>query len=141
MKEKIKLTFLRLFENPLLKYLIFKKISCMQWLFWVIYQKSGTSFWCTFSAWFFKENVLYLILFQRIKFECHTFFPFDDIKQNLLLSSYLDKWWRYKLFRFIFDHLLKQWPTGRKRGEEGNTKIWISRERKELSRWNKKHFS
>ena len=25
--------------------------------------------------------------------------------------------------------------------EDGNTKIWISRERKELFRWNKNHFS
>ena len=37
-KEKRKLPFLRLFDNPLLKYLTFKIISCMQWLFWVIYQ-------------------------------------------------------------------------------------------------------
>ena len=28
-----------------------------------------------------------------------------------------------------------------KRGEDGKTKIWISWERKELFRWNKKHFS
>ena len=27
-----------------------------------------------------------------------------------------------------------------KRGEDEYTKIWISRERKELFRWNKKHF-
>ena len=27
-----------------------------------------------------------------------------------------------------------------KRGEDGNTKIWISREWKELFSWNKKHF-
>ena len=27
-----------------------------------------------------------------------------------------------------------------KRGEDENTKIWISRERKELFRWNKKTF-
>ena len=27
-----------------------------------------------------------------------------------------------------------------KRGEDGNTKIWISQERKELYRWNKKIF-
>ena len=32
----------------------------------------------------------YLILYQWIKFECLTFFLSDDIKQNLLLSSYLD---------------------------------------------------
>ena len=27
-----------------------------------------------------------------------------------------------------------------KRGEDGNTKIWVSRDRKELFRWNKKYF-
>ena len=27
-----------------------------------------------------------------------------------------------------------------KKREDGNTKAWISQERKELSRWNKKHF-
>ena len=32
------LNFLRLFDNPLSKYLIFKIISRMKWLFWVIYQ-------------------------------------------------------------------------------------------------------
>ena len=42
---------------------------------------------------------------------------------------------------FILDQPLKQWLTGRKRGKDGNTEIWISRERKELFRWNKKHFS
>ena len=35
--------------------------------------------------------------------------------------------------RFILDQPLKQWLTGRKSGEDGNTKIWISWERKELS--------
>ena len=34
----------------------------------------------------------------------------------------------------------KQWLTGEKRGEDGNTKIWISQEWKELFRENK-HFS
>ena len=28
-----------------------------------------------------------------------------------------------------------------KREEEGNVKVWLSKERKELFRWNKKHFS
>ena len=45
-----------------------------------------------------------------------------------------------KTLRFIFHQPLKQWLTGRKRGEDGNTKIWISQERKELFRWNKKCF-
>ena len=42
--------------------------------------------------------------------------------------------------RFMLDQPLKQWLTGRNRGEDRNTKIWISRERKELFRRNKKHF-
>ena len=29
------------------------------------------------------------MLYQRTKFECHTFFTSQDIKQNVLLSSYL----------------------------------------------------
>ena len=37
-KEKRNLPFLRLFDNHLSKNLTFKIISCMEWLFWVIYQ-------------------------------------------------------------------------------------------------------
>ena len=36
------------------------------------------------------EDVPYLILYQWTKFQCHTLFPSQDIKQNVLLSSYLD---------------------------------------------------
>ena len=36
--------------------------------------------------------------------------------------------------RFMLDQPLKQWLTARKRGEDGNTKFSISRERKELFR-------
>ena len=107
-------------------------------LFSKIKKGSGTSFWCIFSAWFCHTNVLYLILYQLIKFQYHTFFPSQDIKHNVLLSSYLDSWWRHKL---TFKQTLTQGLTGRKRGEDGNTKIWISRERQGLFRWNKKHFS
>ena len=38
------------------------------------------------------------------------------------------------------DQPLKQLLTGEKRGEDENAKIWISRERKELFRWNEKTF-
>ena len=58
-------------------------------LFTKIKKRSGTTFWCTFSAWFFDKNVLYLILYQWIKCQCHIFFPSQDIKQNVLLGSYL----------------------------------------------------
>ena len=39
-KEKMKLTILRLFDSPVSKDLIFERISCIQWVFWVIYQIS-----------------------------------------------------------------------------------------------------
>ena len=39
---------------------------------------------------FFYKNVPYLILYQWTKFQCHTSFLFQFIKQNVLLSSYLD---------------------------------------------------
>ena len=44
----------------------------------------------------------------------HTFFPSQDIKQNALLSSYLDSWWSPLTLRFIFDEPLKQWLRGEK---------------------------
>ena len=80
----------------------------------------------------FPYKCFYLILYQRAKFQCHTSFPSQDIKQNVLLSL-LFRQLMSQSIRFILDQPLKQWLTGRKSGEDGNTKIWISWERKELS--------
>ena len=43
-----------------------------------------------FSAHFLHEISIkvFLILYQRTKFQCHTFFPSQYINQNVLLSSY-----------------------------------------------------
>ena len=122
-------TFLRLFDNPLLKYLNIKIISCMRGcfrLFTKIIKRSGTSFCCIFSAWFFYKIVLYLIFHLLTKFHSYTFFPSQDVKQNVLLTSYFDSWLHHKTLRFILGHPLKQWPTGRKGGKDRNTKKWIS---------------
>ena len=82
-------TFLWLFGNPLLKYLNFKRISRIQWLFWVIYQnlKRGLRLASGASSLhnFFHKNVPDLILYQLTKFHSHTIFPSQDIKQNVLL--------------------------------------------------------
>ena len=62
-------------------------------LFRKIKKGSEASFWCNrlaFGARFFRKDVPYLILYQWTKFQCHTFFLSHDIKQNMLLSSYLD---------------------------------------------------
>ena len=65
---------------------------------------------------------------------------FSRYQKNVFLSSYLDSWW-WQTLRFFLDQTLKQWLTAEKRAEDKNTKNWITREWKELSRWNKKPFS
>ena len=74
---------------------------------------SGTSLWCTFYAWFFHKNVPCLILYLWTKFQC-TFFPSQDIKQNVLLSCVIKFLFRQlttsETLRFIFDHSLKAMP-------------------------------
>ena len=142
--EKMKLLFLRLFDNPPWKYLTFKTIYWIQRLFWVFYQnykEVWTSFCYTFSAWFFYKNVFYLVLNLCTRLQCHTFFPSEDIKQNVLLSSLFRQLVMSWTWRFNFDYPLKQWTTGRKTGKGKNTKNWISREWNKLFGWYKKQFS
>ena len=80
-----------------------------------------------FFAWFFHKNVPYLTLYQWTKFQCHTFFHSQDIKPNVLFSSYLDSSWCHVISSwyswFIFDEALKQWLTERKK--EGKMEIKI----------------
>ena len=68
---------------------------------------------------------------------------FDNIKWFLSYSkNYNCKFikansWHRKLFHFH----LSFWIWEVRKGREQTRKIWISWDRKELSRWNKKHFS
>ena len=64
--------------------------------FTIIKKWSVTSFWCLFSAWFFHKNVPYSVHYLWTKFQCDTFFPSQEIKQNVLLSSYWDNWWWHR---------------------------------------------
>ena len=48
----------------------------------------GVTFGVHFLHEFFHKN---LKLYQWPKFQCHTLFLSQDSKQNMLLSSYLDK--------------------------------------------------
>ena len=66
-----------------------------------------------------KVLMSYLFSFSRYQIESVIKF----LPRQLITSCTL---------RFFFGHPLKQWPTRRKRGENGNTKIWIS--------WNEKSF-
>ena len=69
----------------------------------------------------------YLFSFSRYQTKCVI---------ELLFRQSMTSWNLW----FIFDHPLKQWPTGRKRRKDRNTKNWIPREQKELFRWNKSIF-
>ena len=89
-----------LFQNILFLKEFLACNSCFG-LFTKIKKGSDTSFWCTFSACFFHKNIPYLILCQWTKFQYHTFFASEDIKQNVLLSFYLGSSWRHKLQRHI----------------------------------------
>ena len=129
-----------LFQNILLLKEFIACNGCFG-LFTKIKRRCGTGFWCTFSAWFFHKNIFYLTLYQRAKFQCHASFPSQDIKKNCVIKFLFRQLMISQTIRFILDQPLKQWLTGRKRGEDGNTKIWISPERKELFRGNKKHLS
>ena len=70
----------------------------------------------------------HLISFSRYQTICVIKFLFRQVMTSQTL-------------RFFLNQPLKQWLTGKKRGEDENTKIQISQERKELFRSNKKHFS
>ena len=89
-------------------------------LFIKIKKGSGIIFWCTLSAWFFYKNVPYLIFYLWTKFQCHTFFPPEDIKQNLLLNSYLDTWWCHNLYDL---YLIILWSNGRQDEKEERMEI------------------
>ena len=48
----------------------------------------GLAFGAHFLHGFFHKSVSYLILYQWTKFQCHNLFLSQDIKHNVLLSSY-----------------------------------------------------
>ena len=69
----------------------------MQWVFYLSKSKGGLGL--AFDAhYLFNFSVkMYLILYQLIKFQWHTFFLSQDIKQKVLLRSHLDNGWRDQL--------------------------------------------
>ena len=108
-----------LFQNTLFLKEFLVCNGCFR-LFSKIKKGPGASFWYTFSVWSFHENVPYLILHQWTKVQCHTLFLFQDIKQNVLLCSYLDSWWCHEFKDFSWINLKDNGWQGKK---EGKTKI------------------
>ena len=102
-------------------------------------KRSGASFWCTFSAWFFLKNVPYSLSMDKVSMS--HLISFSRNKTKYVIKFLFRQLMTSETLRFLFDQPLKLWVTGDKRGKDENTKVWISWERKELFRWNKKHFS
>ena len=83
-------------------------------LFSKIKKKSGTSFSCKFSTWFSHKNVPYLILDQLTKFQYYSFSAFSRSQMNYVIKFSFRQLITPCTLRYIFDHPLKQWQTGRK---------------------------
>ena len=93
--------FSELFDNPFSKYLIFKNISNMQWLFWIIYQNQKgvrdqllVHIFCMTFPWkcsLFntlsteKASMSYLFSFSRYQTKCVRKFLFSMYQQLVVL--------------------------------------------------------
>ena len=104
--------------------------------FWKNKKRSGTSFPASFSeSFFFQKNSL--AMFYLTKFHCLVGFTSWDIGQYVNCNCLSTRLWRLNCeINLIF--LIKPFFL---HGQKIKTKSWISWERKELLRWNKKHFS
>ena len=60
----------------------------------------------------FSEKMFLIWHYLWRKFQCYTFFPSQDIKQNVLLGCYLDNWWCHKLKIYLQSSF------------KGATKLW-----------------
>ena len=52
------------------------------------------------------------MFYQLAKFQYQISITLEDIQEYVFLHFHLDTLWCYD-FKFIFDHLLLQWPTGK----------------------------
>ena len=75
----------------------------------------------------YKISMSHLISFSRYQAKYVIKFLFRQ-----LMTSYI--------LRLFLNQPLKEWLTLKKRVEDKNTKVWISREWREIFRWNKKRF-
>ena len=100
------------------------------------YQKqkgSGTSYHSLFTS---RNNFRKIPLFVI----CYLI-KFDDVKKFLsYYKNYICKFMQVNSWHKLFHFHLSFWIWKVWKGREKITKNWISRKRKELFRWNKKHF-
>ena len=117
------LTFEKVFDNPLSKYLILEIISCMQWLFWVVYDnKKGIwdqllmqiscmifplKYFLFNALSIIKDSMPYLFSFLRYQIKCVIKFLF---RQLMVLST----------FEIYLGSSSRAMADREKKGEDGN---------------------
>ena len=104
------------------------------------YQKqkvSGTSAQALCRSWNKFRKIPVLVIYYLTKVWWCNVKQFLSYSKNHICKFMQVNSWHHKLFHFHLSFWIwKLW-----RGREKITKIWISREPKELFRWNKIHFS
>ena len=126
-----------LFQNIFMSQEFLTCIGCFG-LFIKMNRGSGTTFWCTFSAYFFLKNFLILSSINWPSFNIRPFFLLK-ISNNEFLNSCLANRWRHKLW-LILDHLLGNGWQEEKNGKEIQKFEYLEME-KSFFKGNKKHFS
>ena len=125
----------------LLQNILFKKeflaCNCCFGLFSKIKKGSGAIFWCKFSAW----KCLVFNTLSMDKISMSHLISFSIYQTKCIIKFLFRQLMTAKSLRFLLNQPLRQWLTGKEKGEWEITKIWISWERKELFRLNKKHFA
>ena len=101
---------------------------------------SGTSFTMRIFCMVFSYKCSLFNILSIDEVPMLHIFSFWRYQAKCIVKSLFRQLMTSESVRFIVDHPLKQWPTGKKWGEDRKTKNWISREWKELFRWNKKPF-
>ena len=100
-------------------------------------KRSGTSPLDSFSAWLLKKSISLVIFYYLTKCHCLVVFTLRAIEQYMYCNCLLTRLWRHN-FEINFMFLIKLFFL---HGQKVKTKIEMSREQKELLRWNKNHFS
>ena len=63
-------------------------------------KRSGTSFPGSFSTWFLKKNISFVILYYLTKFHCLVAFTSWDIGQYVYSNCFLTRLWRHKFWNY-----------------------------------------
>ena len=61
-------------------------------------KKFGTSLPASFSAWFLKKNISFVMFFYLTKFQCLVVFTSWDIGEYVYCNSLLTRFWRNKFW-------------------------------------------